>query len=149
MKRALCILILTTVLIANQSCSSDDGASNESPVNGTWRVTEVQVSQQQLTQFTPSDENVLLTFTNTDTFSGQTMVNQFSGRYELDGSTMTMLEFSTTSAADTQFAGAFYNAISEAQVPNETFAQFGYGFENQNLVLIFGNSGRMILELQS
>ena len=109
---------------------------------------EIQVSQQQLTQFPPADEAILISFNEGGEFTGETTVNQFSGRYNLDGSTLTMLEFTTTEVADTQFAAAFYNAIAEAQVPNETFAQFGYSFDSLNLILVFGNSGRMVLEAQ-
>lgn len=145
MRRTLCILLFTALFLGVQSCSSDDESSGENPVFGTWRVTEIQVSQQQLSQFAPDDEDILITFNEGGSFNGETTVNQFNGRYDLDGSTLTMLEFTTTSAADTQFAGAFYNAITEAQVPNETFAQFGYSFDSQNLILVFGNSGRMVL----
>ena len=131
-----------------QSCSSDDGSSNENPVSGTWRLVEVQVSQQQLTQFAPADEDIVITFNLGSDFNGSTSVNQFSGRYELNGTTLTMLEFTTTEVADTLFAAAFYSAIAEAQVANAEFAQFGYSFESQNLVLVFGNSGQMVFEGQ-
>ena len=136
-----------TVGIAT-SCSDSDDNSMNNPLMGSWRITAIQVSQQQLELFAPENEDIIISFDSGNDFTGQTTVNQFSGRYELDGNTMTMLEFSSTSAADTQFAGAFYNAITEAQVPNETFAQFGYSFDSQDLILVFGNSGRMTLEKQ-
>jgi hypothetical protein len=149
MRRTLFILLVTSItLCMTTSCSNSDDDSMDNPILGSWRVTAIQVSQQQLELFAPSDEDITISFNSGDDFAGATMVNQFGGRYELDGSTMTMLEFSTTSAADTQFGGAFYNAITEAQVPNETFAQFGYSFDSQDLVLVFGNSGRMTLEKQ-
>jgi len=148
MRRTLCTLLLTTFLIGLQSCSTDDDENTDNPVSGTWRITEIQVSQQQLNQLSPSEEVISMTFNEDDSFTGETMVNQFGGRYELDGGTLTMLEFSTTSAADTQFAAAFYNAITEAQVPDERFAQFGYSFDSLDLILVFGNSGRMVLEKQ-
>jgi len=149
MKRTLCILLVMGLTVGSTtSCSDSDDDSMESPVVGSWRVTAIQVSQQQLELFAPSNEDITISFNAASDFTGATTVNQFGGRYELDGSTMTMLEFSTTSAADTQFAGAFYNAIAEAQVPNETFAQFGYSFDSQDLILVFGNSGQMTLEKQ-
>lgn len=148
MRRTLCILFVTSLVALLTSCSDSDDGSVENPVSGSWRVTSIQVSQQQLTQFAPSDEDITITFNLGVDFSGETSVNQFGGRYELDGNTLTMLEFSTTEVADTQFAGAFYEAIAEAQVPNETFAQFGYSFDNLDLILVFGNSGQMTLEKQ-
>ena len=148
MRRTLCILFVTSLSLILVSCSDSDDSSDANPVSGSWRVTSIQVSQQQLTQFAPSGEDIIITFNLGTDFSGGTSVNQFSGRYELDGTTLTMLEFTTTEAADTQFGGAFYEAITEAQVPNETFAQFGYSFDNQDLILVFGNSGRMTLERQ-
>lgn len=149
MKRTLCILLVMGITIGIAiSCSDSDDNSMDNPLMGSWRITAIQVSQQQLELFAPDNEDIIISFDSSNEFTGQTTVNQFSGRYELDGSTMTMLEFSTTSAADTQFAGAFYNAITEAQVPNETFAQFGYSFDSLDLILVFGNSGRMTLEKQ-
>lgn len=148
MRRTLCILLMTAFIAGFQSCNSDDDGSGDNPVFGTWRITEVQVSQQQLTQFAPADEDILISFNEGGNFTGETSVNQLSGRYDLDGTTLTMLEFTTTEVADTPFAAAFYNAIAASQVPNETFAQFGYSFESLNLILVFGNSGRMILEKQ-
>ncbi len=148
MRRTLCILFVTSLSLILASCSDSDDSSDANPVSGSWRVTSIQVSQQQLTQFAPSDEDIILTFNLGTDFSGETSVNQFGGRYELDGSTLTMLEFSTTEVADTQFAGAFYEAIAEAQVPNETFAQFGYNFDSLDLIMVFGNSGQMTLEQQ-
>ena len=148
MRRTLCLFLATTLIFICTSCTNSDDNDTSSPVMGTWRVTQVQVSQQQLTQFAPSNEDITISFTSGTNFSGATTVNQFSGRYELDGSTMTMLEFMTTEVADTQFGGSFYEAIAAAQVPNETFAQFGYSFDNLDLILVFGNSGQMILERQ-
>ncbi|MEM8927013.1 MAG: META domain-containing protein [Bacteroidota bacterium] len=148
MRRTLCILFVTSLAIALISCNDSDDDSGQNPVFGSWRVTAIQVSQEQLTQFAPSDEDIIITFNSGSDFSGETSVNQFGGRYELDGTTLTMLEFSTTEVADTQFAGAFYEAIAEAQVPNETFAQFGYSFDSLDLILVFGNSGQMTLEQQ-
>lgn len=140
-------LILGSTLVL--SCSnSDDNDSNNSPLLGTWRVLEVLVSDQTLTQRSPSDETISMTMESGGTFSGSTSVNSFSGRYEVNQSTLTMLEFTTTEVADTPFAGVFYEAISEAIVPNSTQAQFGFSFDSQNLILVFGNSGQIVLEPQ-
>ena len=142
----LALALLSTLAL---SCSdSDDDATNNSPVLGTWRVLEVLVSDQTLTQRSPSDETISVTFEAGGNFTGNTSVNSFDGRYELNQSTLTMLEFTTTEVADTPFAGVFYEAIAEAIVPNSTQAQFGFSFENQNLILVFGNSGQMVLEAQ-
>ncbi|MGD1944925.1 MAG: META domain-containing protein [Croceivirga sp.] len=149
MRRLLFALFIVVSLFGYQSCNTEDEGPNNNAVLGTWRIIEVQVSQQQLAQFSPSDEDIVFMFTSEGNFSGSTSVNQFNGRYELDGTTLTMLEFTTTEVADTPFAISFYDAIAEAQVPDETFAQFGFSFESQNLILVFGNSGRMVLELQS
>lgn len=148
MRRTLCILFVTSFAFTLISCSDSDDGTNENPVVGSWRITVIRVSEQQLTQFAPADEDIIITFNSGADFTGTTSVNQFSGRYELEGTTLTMLEFTTTEIADTQFAGAFYESITEAQVPNETFAQFGYSFDNLDLILVFGNSGQMVLEKQ-
>ncbi len=148
MKRTLFLWLLMGLVLSIGSCSDSDDGSQDNPISGTWRITEIQVSQQQLTQFSPTDEIIAISFAADGNFTGETSANQFQGRYELDGGTLTMLEFSTTEVADTQYAAAFYNAIAEAQVPNETFAQFGYSFDSLDLVLVFGNSGRMVLEKQ-
>ncbi len=134
-----------TVLLFGLSCdSSDDTVDN--PVSGTWRIVTIQVSQQNLALFTPPDERIVISFNSDGNFSGSTSVNQFSGRYELNNTTLTMLEFTTTEVADTVFGTAFYQSITAAQVPNTTTAQFGFSFENQDLQLVFGNSGQMVLE---
>ncbi|NQZ43098.1 MAG: META domain-containing protein [Flavobacteriaceae bacterium] len=147
--RTLRFFLMSAVLLATAAaCSDSDDGTTADPLSGTWRITQIQVSQQQLVQIAPSNENILITFESGGTFNGQTSVNQFSGRYELNGTTLTMLEFTTTEVADTQFATAFYNAIAEAQVPDQTFAQFGFSFDNQDLIMVFGNSGSMTLEPQ-
>lgn len=133
------------VLFCTIACSDSDD-SNDNPISGKWRITSIKVSQETLAQLSPTDENIVIAFNAGSSFSGNTSSNQFSGRYELDGSTITMLEFTTTEAGDTQFGMAFYDAITAAQVPNQTFAQFGYSFDGQDLILVFGNSGEMILE---
>ncbi len=129
------------------SCdSSDDGV--DSPLLGQWRIVTIKVSEETLTQRTPSEERILITFTEDGNFSGNTSVNQFGGRYELAGSTVTLLEFTTTEVLDTTFGTTFYEAITAAIVPNRTFAQFGFSFDSQDLVLVFGNSGEMLLEIE-
>ena len=147
MRRTLFTLLFLGITCLWISCdNSDDTTTQDSPVVGNWRITAIQVSQQELTQFSPADEVINIELLPAGTFSGATSANQFSGRYELNGTTLTMLEFTTTEAADTPFAGAFYDAIIEAQIPMETFAQFSFSFENQDLILVFGNSGQMTLE---
>ena len=131
------------------SCSTDKDESSTNPVFGTWRVVQVQISNEAIPQTTPEDENISLSFIEGGSFTGRTSVNQLSGRYELNDSTLTMLEFTTTEAADTAFAAVFYNAIAEAQVPNETFAPFDYRLSGSNLILAFGDSGQMVLENNS
>ena len=148
MRRTLFMLLVMSLSIGITSCDSSDDNASDNPVSGSWRITAIQVSQQQLTQFSPSDESIVITFNSGTDFTGETSANQFGGRYELDGNTLTMLEFFTTEVADTQYGRAFYESISEARVPNETFAQFGYSFDSQDLILVFGNSGEMTLEKQ-
>ncbi|MEM1340389.1 MAG: META domain-containing protein [Bacteroidota bacterium] len=131
-------------LLAVSCDSSDDATSN--PVLGTWRIVSIKVSDQTLTQRSPSDERITITFNEDNNFSGSTSVNQFNGRYELENTTLTLLEFTTTEVLDTTFGTVFYEAIAEAIVPDRTFAQFGSSFDSENLILVFGNSGEMILE---
>ncbi len=133
----LCLLVV--------NCDSSDDTTNN-PLSGQWRIVSIKVSEETLTQRSPSEERILITFATDGNFSGNTSVNQFSGRYELEGATVTLLEFTTTEVADTTFGTAFYEAITTAIVPDQTFAQFGFSFESQDLILIFGNSGEMVLE---
>lgn len=148
MRRTLFTLLFLMSSTLFLSCDDNDNPGIEDPILGTWRILTITVSQQQLPQQSPPEENITITFGSDSNFSGSTSVNQFSGRYELDDATVTMLEFSTTEVADTQFATAFYDAISEAIVPNSTMAPFDYSFDGQNMILVFGNSGQMVLEGQ-
>lgn len=136
-------LVTLCLLIVNCD-SSDDTTDN--PLSGQWRIVTIKVSDETLAQRSPSEERILITFAGDGDFSGNTSGNQFSGRYELDGSTLTLLEFTTTEVADTTFGNTFYEAITAAIVPDRTFAQFGFSFDSQDLILIFGNSGEMSLE---
>ena len=133
---ALCLLII--------NCDSSDDTT-DSPLSGQWRIVTIKVSDETLTQRSPSEERILITFAEDGNFSGNTTTNQFSGRYEVEGPTLTLLEFTTTEVADTTFGTTFYEAITAAIVPDRTFAQFGFSFDSQNLILIFGNSGEMVL----
>ena len=143
------LLILVMIGAVGISCSdSDEGSNDSSPVQGTWRILEVKVSDQSLNQRSPNDEMITITFEEAGSFMGSTSANTFSGRYELNGSTITMLEFTSTEAADTAFAGVFYNAIEAAIIPNTTQAQFGFSFDSQDLILVFGSEGQMLLEAQ-
>ena len=137
----LCLSIQTLLI----SCGEDDGVTANAFL-GQWRVTSARLSNA-LEQFSPDEETILWDFETNENYSGNTTVNQFSGRYRLDGSnTLTLLEFQTTEVADTQFATAFYAAISEAIVPDTTFAQLGYDFSGNTLTLTFGDGGRLVLE---
>lgn len=147
MKRTLFIGLLLSFLICTMACGDSDD-SNDNPISGEWRITSIKVSQETLAQRSPEEELILVTFNSGGSFTGSTSSNQFSGRYEVDGNTITMLEFTTTEAGDTQYGLAFYEAITAAQVPNQTFAQFGYSLNGTDLILVFGNSGEMILEKQ-
>jgi hypothetical protein len=150
MKRTLnYFLILTAVVAVAVSCNdSDDGANDDSAVLGTWRIIEVKISDQALTQRSPNDEIITITFENGGSYEGSTSANTFSGRYEVNGATLTLLEFETTEAADTAFAGVFYGAIEEAIVPSSTQAQFGFSFDSRDMILVFGSQGEMLLEAQ-
>ena len=136
-----CLVTLGLLLV---SCNSSDDTS-ENPLLGQWRIITIKVSEETLTQRSPDQEQILITFNEDGNFSGSTSVNQFSGRYELENTTLTLLEFTTTEALDTTFGTAFYDAITEAIVPDRTFAQFGFSFDSQDLILVFGNSGEMML----
>ena len=144
MKKLISTIWVLSLLFTLACDNSDDPIDN--PVAGTWRIVSIQVSQDALALLTPPDERITIAFEADGTFTGTTSVNQFSGRYEFENVTLTMLEFATTEVADTTFGNAFYQSITAAQVPNTTTAQFGVSFENQDLQLVFGNSGLMILE---
>lgn len=146
MKRHFSFFVLFLVLpILLISCGEDEGVTTDAFL-GQWRIASARLSNA-LEQFSPDEETVLWAFETNGNYSGNTTVNQFSGRYQLDGSnTLTILEFQTTEVADTQFATAFYAAVTEAIVPNTTFAQFGYAFSGNTLTLTFGDGGRLILE---
>lgn len=138
----LCCFIMLLVFV---SCSEDE-APVQTPVGGNWRITEIKVSNAILTQRTLDNERVTLNFEDDGTFTGSTSVNQFSGTYEVENTTLTMLSFSSTEVLDTNFGAAFFAAITEAQVPNTTFAQFAFQLDSGNLLLSFGDGGQMILE---
>lgn len=142
----LMTLMLLGVLASCVNSNDDVGPNN--PLFATWRLSAVKVSDATLTQQAPNDEDILITLEDDGTFSGSTSANTFQGRYELQGNTLTMTEFSSTEVADTPFAGAFYESITEAQVPDTTYAQFGYSFEGTMMTLIFGSEGFMTLQAQ-
>ncbi len=146
MKKALGILfviVLFQSVILSCSNSDDNG---ESPINGSWRISSIKISSAILNQQASANENILIDFQSNGDFDGSTSVNQFGGRFETESTTLTMLEFTTTEVVDTQFGTAFYAAITAAQVPNTTFAQFGFSFDSGDLILSFGNGGEMLLE---
>ncbi len=136
------IVVLLSAFVA---CDDTDDTA-ENPVSGEWRIVSIKVSEQVLTQRSPSDERITVVFNANGSFSGNTSVNQFDGNYELENTTLTLLDFTTTEVADTTFGTAFYESITAAIVPDRTFAQFGFSFDSQDLRLVFGNSGEMLLE---
>ncbi len=128
------------------SCSEDDSIASNVFV-GEWRITSIQVSEATLNQLSPTEETISITFNADGSYSGNTSVNAFGGRYRLDGTnTLTLLEFMTTEVADTQFATAFYAAIEAAIVSDSTFAQLSYVFEGNTVRLTFGAEGEMVGE---
>jgi len=136
------ILFLGTLL----SCSDSDDSSSEAPLAGNWRVVSIKVSNATLVQQAPDNEDIVINFSANGEFTGSTSVNQFSGTYETISDSMTMLSFQTTEVADTRLGTAFYTSITNAQVPNTTFAQFGFTFDSGNLILFYGDGGEMVLE---
>jgi len=147
MKRVAVFVIVCFFLQGMITSCSEDNDPAENNLIGQWRITSVQVSSASLTQFSPESETIRIVFDENGEYSGNTTVNEFSGRYQIDGiNTLTLLEFVTTEVSDTQFATAFYGAISEAILPDATFAQLGFSFDGGMLTLTFGNGGQMILE---
>lgn len=144
MKRTLQFLMLLYCLILVSCSDSDDTA--DSPIAGNWRIASIKVSNATLIQTAPSEENITVDFQSGGNYTGNTTVNQFEGTFETENTTLTLLSFSTTEVADTQFGTAFYAAITEAQVPNTTFAQFAFQFDSGDLILTFGDGGEMVLE---
>ncbi len=145
MKKLSSLLITITAFLLLLSCSdSDDDTQN--PIAGSWRVASIKVSNATLVQLAPPNEDITIDFQTDNTFVGSTSVNQFSGDYELENTTLTLLSFTTTEVADTQFGTAFYGAITEAQVPNTTVAQLRFQFDSGDLILTFGDGGEMVLE---
>jgi len=136
-------IILILLLLA--SCNEDE-APAQTPVEGTWRITAIKVSNASLRQLTPDNEILTIDFQADGTFTGSTSVNQFSGTYRLENTTLTMMSFTTTEVADTTFGTAFYAAITEAQVPDRTFAQFSFLLESGDLLMTFGDGGEFVLE---
>ena len=147
MKRTLKVIVFVALIIGTIiSCSDSDDSSSESPLNGNWRVVSIKVSNATLAQQAPDNEDIVINFSADGEFTGSTSVNQFSGTYETISDSLTMLSFETTEVADTRLGTAFYTSITNAQVPNTTFAQFGFAFDSGNLILFFGDGGEMVLE---
>ena len=147
------IVLVSFIAMFNMACSDDSSESEQeqienNPLFGTWRAISITVSEETLTQIASDSENVTITFENGGTYLGSTTSNIFNGRYETLDSTLTLLDFTSTSVADTPFSGVFFNAITAARIQDDTIAQFGFSFDSQNLVLIFGNQGEMIFERQ-
>lgn len=147
MKRTLNVFVFTVLTLGIlNSCSDSDDSPAESPVAGNWIVVSIKVSNATLVQLAPDNEDIIIDFGANGQFSGNTSVNQFSGTYETNSDTLTMLSFETTEVADTRLGTAFYTSITSAQVPDATFAQFGFSFDSGNLILFFGDGGEMVLE---
>lgn len=145
MKKTLSVITFV-ILGAMISCNESDDSSTDAPLVGNWRVVSIKVSSATLAQQAPDNEDIVIDFSSNGEFSGSTSVNQFSGSYETISDTMTMLSFQTTEVADTRLGTAFYTSITNAQVPNTTFAQFGFNFDSGNLILFYGDGGEMVLE---
>ena len=137
------VILFLGILI---SCSDSDDSSSEASLAGNWRVVSIKVSNATLVQQAPDNEDIVINFSANGDFTGSTSVNQFSGTYETISDTMTMLSFQTTEVADTRLGTAFYTSITNAQVPNTTFAQFGFSFDSGNLILFYGDGGEMVLQ---
>jgi len=142
-KAPVFVILFLGILI---SCSDSDDSSSEASLAGNWRVVSIKVSNATLVQQAPDNEDIVINFSANGDFTGSTSVNQFSGTYETISDTMTMLSFQTTEVADTRLGTAFYTSITNAQVPNTTFAQFGFSFDSGNLILFYGDGGEMVLE---
>lgn len=145
MKRTLFALV---VCICLGGCSSEDENSTlNSAFLGTWEITSIQVSSASLTQRPPTGEVISISFLADGAFNGSTPNNTFNGLYGFEGTnTLMITEYSATDAEDTTYGQAFFNALDEAAVPELESTLFGYSFESQDLILVFGDSGEMVLE---
>ncbi|UJH68910.1 META domain-containing protein [Allomuricauda sp. SCSIO 65647] len=144
-KRIVLVCALASIILLGVRCDDSDDSQNNA-VTGNWRVMSVILSGQSIGFQTPDAEVISIVFESSGDYSGTTTANTFGGNYELTGSTLTLTSFTTTEVADTPFAGAFYNAISEAIVPNTTYAEFDFSVAADTLMLGFADSGTMRLQ---
>ncbi|KQC30475.1 hypothetical protein AAY42_11790 [Flagellimonas eckloniae] len=132
------------------SCGAKEESNigdNNSAILGTWKITSIKVSSASLTQRPPTGEAISISFLEDGAFNGSTPNNTFNGLYGFEGTnTLTIIEFGATEAEDTTYGQAFFNAVEAATVSELESTQFGYSFESQDLILVFGDSGEMVLE---
>ncbi len=146
-KRILVVCALASAVLLGVRCDDSDDSQNNF-VTGNWRIMSVSLSGQSTGLQTPDAEIISISFQNSERYSGTTSANTFGGNYELTGGILTLTSFTTTEVADTPFAGAFYEAISAAIVPNTTYAEFDFSVAADTLMLNFSDSGVMRLQRQ-
>lgn len=148
-KNQLIQLLSLLILVIAISCNdTNDDNAPRAPFSGNWKVVAIQLPEEQTPFNAPANESIIISFISSDRFSGETEKNQFQGRYEFNDSIFTMLDFSTTEFDDMSFAVAFYDAITLAQIPDQSFVEFTYSFNGPVLILRFADSGQMTLEKQ-
>ena len=130
------LLLGALLLCFIYSCNDDPSINTDQGLLGSWQVTAIHNSSPSGPTIGPGpEEEITITFMSDGTFTGTTSVNTFNGRYVIEIPTLTLLEFTTTEVLDTAFGTAFYGAIANAIVPNETFARFEYVQDGNRVTL--------------
>lgn len=110
MKQLLLPVLVSLLIIP--ACRKPN--TNSVGLSGSWKLIEVYDKNTTATSFPPASSNkdVIITFKNGNSFSGNTLVNTVSdGTFELTGNKITFGSFSMTKVMEDNWGGSFLTVL--------------------------------------
>ncbi|SDB27692.1 hypothetical protein SAMN03097699_0461 [Flavobacteriaceae bacterium MAR_2010_188] len=142
----LCFMVVLT------SCNKDDD-NNARPTNdgslvGTWELKENRNTSIPRTVEAPTDEEpIIIRFLGED-FQGSTDMNDFSGSYYTESTTLIISSFGSSYISDTAWGNQFFFAFERAYNESDETIRLDYEVSGGTLILQYDTDSFLYFEKQ-
>lgn len=120
-------MLLSVILLG---CSNDDEVL-VSPLLGSWELMSV---ENEAVYDAPDNEEIVVTFEERE-YTGETLVNEFGGDYEIVGNELLLTNSYTTEKEETAWGNLFYEGLQKAYSEEEEGSEFVYTIQGNKLTL--------------
>lgn len=136
------MFLALSIFLFITGCNGDDTKQQDNSIYGTWKLTSFvnQSTDNVLVESDfPNSNEIAIIFSQELTFTGSTVINNFSGSFALDyrNKQLTFSEFSTTEVNETEWGNMFYQSLNSNYNPQSRNWECPYEITQENMLKIF------------